>query len=204
MTDDRLTEKVWDPEADAFVDPAQVGRPHLVPEHPGDRGFKWMPALPSAYNGDTGTVRLVESSLAEGPHVAVYLQRDAESWAGLAAVDELIPLDAENAWRLKEQIEWLLGHHYQGDARPPSETLRPSPDSSDADLIVALSAEVTRLTLAVDRHREVDRAAKRLLDNATPSVSALELDGPGIDGRELYADLADALGLGEDYRPEGA
>lgn len=178
-------------------------RPHLIPM-PTQRGFRWMPALPSAYNGDDATVQLFESSLAEGPHVALALVRKSDGRPGqLPAADVMVPLAADRAWQLREQLDWLLEHHYQGDARPPSETLRPSPDASDADLIVALSAEVARLTLAVDRHREVDRAAKRLLDNATPVVSALELDGPGVDGRELYADLADALGLGEDYRPEG-
>jgi hypothetical protein len=29
-----------------------------------------------------------------------------------------VHLTAETAWRLKEQLETLLAHHYQGDARP--------------------------------------------------------------------------------------
>lgn len=174
-----------------------TNRPHLIPERPGDRGFKWMPALPSAYNGDTGTVRLVESSLTEGPHVAVYLKREAGSGAGLPEVDEMIPLGADNAWRLSEQIGWLLEHHYQGDARPPSETLRPSPDASDADLVAPLSNEVARLT---ERLATIEANAKYLLDHVTPCVSALECEH-GTSADELYADLAEALGLDEDYTP---
>lgn len=46
-------------------------------------------------------------------------------------------------------------------------------------------------------------AAKRLLDNVTPFGSALEVEHHA-DGDELYGDLAEALGLPRDYRPEGA
>lgn len=177
---------------------------HLTPEYPADAdghrdGFKWMPALGGdAFMGTSGKVRLVESSLADGPHIEVWSgHRDDDRRAGA-----LTPLSAADAWRLKEQIEWLLEHHYQGDARPPSERLRPSPDATTADLIVALSDEVTRLTR---RAFQVEYAAKRLLEHTTPIGSSLELEDSVVnDAGELYGDLAEALESHVDDRTEGA
>lgn len=54
------------------------------------------------------------------------------------------------------------------------------------------------VAVSTDRLRA---AARAVLDGTTPHVSALECEH-GVDGEELYADLAEALGLGRDYRPE--
>ncbi|HEV2928883.1 MAG TPA: hypothetical protein VGW74_09330 [Propionibacteriaceae bacterium] len=147
---------------------------HLVPEHPGDRGFKHMPKLVGAYEGDS--VRVIESSLADGPHVGLWVKRQPSqpTGVGLPPADVHVPLDADTAWKLKEQIEWLLEHHYHGDARPG-------------------------LPAAVDTGRIVT-AARRLLDNVTPFISALEVEHDA-DGVQLYGDLAEAIGLPRGYRP---
>jgi hypothetical protein len=46
----------------------------------------------------------------------------------------------------------------------------------------------------------LEGAAQRLLDGVTPFISALECEH-GVDGEELYADLAEAIGLPRNYRP---
>lgn len=78
-----------------------------------DRGFDHLPAIPSDYGGE---VRVYESSSAKGPHI----------WLNATApvnlnqpegpkVEALIHLSAENAWKLSEQIRFLVEHHYQND-----------------------------------------------------------------------------------------
>lgn len=80
---------------------------HLTVET-SDRGFDALPPIPSEYGGD---VRAYESSAASGPHI--WLAATAKN-GGLVRIH----LTAENAWRLAEQLRYLVEHHYQGDARP--------------------------------------------------------------------------------------
>jgi hypothetical protein len=85
---------------------------HLAGERT-DRGFLWMPPLGDSFAANA--VRVSEASTATGPHI----------WLRIDGGDETSPtpvahLTAEQAWQLKEQIEYLLEHHYQGDARPES------------------------------------------------------------------------------------
>lgn len=177
---------------------ATAGPAHLVPQQGPNGWARWMPPLAGARGDCTETLQLIESSLADGPHVALRHLRTGSMDRQVESVDEIIPLTAEVAWRLREQLDWLLEHHYQGDARPPSETLRPSPDATTTDLIVALSDEVVRNT---QRNTQVTYAARRLLDNVDPFATALEV-ATDVDGTELYSDLALALGLPADYEPE--
>lgn len=83
---------------------------HLVPQIT-DRGFKHMPTLADAFEPDA--VRLLEASTAVGPHLWLRVKDPAEP-----GQHPVVLLSAEQAWKLKEQIEWLLEHHYHGDARP--------------------------------------------------------------------------------------
>lgn len=75
-----------------------------------DRGFRNMPPLSDAF--EDNAVRVMEASTADAPHIWLRV-KDPEP-GGHAVV----MLSAEQAWQLKEQIEHLLEHHYQGDARP--------------------------------------------------------------------------------------
>ncbi|HLS44601.1 MAG TPA: hypothetical protein VK045_04135 [Ornithinicoccus sp.] len=83
---------------------------HLTPTIT-DRGFRHLPVL---VTGSGDRVRVYESSAADGPHL--WLHATERGDAGIAAC---VHLDAEAAWELHEQLAHLLGHHYQGDARPP-------------------------------------------------------------------------------------
>jgi hypothetical protein len=80
---------------------------HLTPTVT-DRGFRWLPSLPDTHGKNSA--RVLESSAATEPCIWLRLNWDGE--------DAVVHLNAERAWQLKEQIEWLLEHHYQGDARP--------------------------------------------------------------------------------------
>ena len=80
---------------------------HLIPIR-SERGFAQLPPIFGTYGGD---VRTYESSAAIAPHV----------W--LQAIDSngeaTIHLTAEDAWRLADQLRYLVRNHYQGDATPP-------------------------------------------------------------------------------------
>lgn len=95
---------------------------HLVPYLANDRGFRWMPALHGVWHGRPSPsaveeVQLIESSLADGPHIGLI----ARSEPATGVDDAIVALDltAERAWQLREQLDVLLAGHYQGDARPP-------------------------------------------------------------------------------------
>lgn len=83
--------------------------PHLTPEVT-DRGFKHMPPLADSF--ESNAVRVLEASTATEPCIWLRLQDPPVDGHAVAH------LTAAAAWQLKEQIEWLLEHHYQGDARP--------------------------------------------------------------------------------------
>lgn len=87
---------------------------HLTPTMT-DRGFRHLPSIPDAYG--LAEARVYESSSAEGAHLWLGIvphPSQPKDPDGCATVH----LTAEAAWQLKEQIEHLLAHHYQGDARP--------------------------------------------------------------------------------------
>jgi hypothetical protein len=88
---------------------------HLAVET-SDRGFDRLPAIPSAYGGN---VRVYESSAAMHPHI----------WLTATAPENLnrpdgptleapMHLTAEDAWKLADQLRYLVRNHYQGDAVP--------------------------------------------------------------------------------------
>jgi hypothetical protein len=87
---------------------------HLTGER-SDRGFLHMPALNDSYGANA--VRVFESSSAIGPHLWLRVRDGGDT--------PVAHLTAEQAWQLKEQIEYLLEHHYQGDARPKDQTGTP-------------------------------------------------------------------------------
>jgi hypothetical protein len=76
-----------------------------------DRGFLSMPPLADAFGPDA--LRILEASTADAAHIWLRVERPPEP-----DQSAVVMLTAEQAWQLKEQIEWLLEHHYQGDARP--------------------------------------------------------------------------------------
>lgn len=93
---------------------------HLTPTQ-SSRGFATLPDIAAAYGGHA-TVR--ESSSAEGPHLwlTVVEPKDLNAWAtgdrSAGTQEATLHLSADSAWKLKEQLEYALEHHYQGDARP--------------------------------------------------------------------------------------
>jgi hypothetical protein len=89
---------------------------HLTPIV-SDRGFSRLPSIPSDYPG--GRVRVYESSAASSPHIWLTATApvDLNEPDGPKA-EAPIHLSAENAWKLADQLRWLVEHHYQCDARP--------------------------------------------------------------------------------------
>lgn len=97
---------------------SDTGAQHLAASTPGDRGFYWMPSL--ADSDEANAVRLSESSAADEACVWLRVgnltgEHEPGEWQGEQVVAHLT---AEQAWQLKEQIEWLLEHHHLGDVRP--------------------------------------------------------------------------------------
>lgn len=76
-----------------------------------DRGFRHMPPVVGTYDS---TVKLYESSAADGPHVWLMItstdRRYDDCNSSLTAHLELTELV-----KLGEQIEWMKTHHYQGE-----------------------------------------------------------------------------------------
>lgn len=93
-----------------------------------DRGFKHLEPIEGDYGGH---VKVYESSSAEQPKLWLQIAEpnDINAWCAGdqsgGTHDATIHLTADNAWQLKEQLEWALEHHYHGDARPdPEEAAR--------------------------------------------------------------------------------
>ena len=88
---------------------------HLVVET-SQRGFNFMPTLPSRYPGE---VYCSESSGASEPLIWLRSTAPANFNEPNGPQHEVaIHLTAENAWKLADQLRYLVEHHYQGDARP--------------------------------------------------------------------------------------
>lgn len=93
---------------------------HLIPVR-NDRGFSALPDIEGDYGG---SVRIYESSSAEQPKIWLRVEEpnDLNAWAvddrSGGTHDATLHMTAETAWQLKQQIEWLITNHYQGDARP--------------------------------------------------------------------------------------
>lgn len=81
------------------------------------RGFAFLPALLGSYGGN---VKVYESSAAEYQRIWLCVTEldDANGPADGPAHDATIHLDADQAWRLSEQLQDLVRNHYQGDATP--------------------------------------------------------------------------------------
>lgn len=102
---------------------------HLVPVET-DRGFAHLPPIPVMLGSASlaealgagrlpgGDVRVFESSNADSPHIWLVVRETGHSRLDGEEVEACIQLPAEQAWQLKEQIEFLIRNHYQGDARP--------------------------------------------------------------------------------------
>lgn len=81
-----------------------------------DGGFDDLPALPDRLGGH---VKLYESSLAEGPHVLLEVIAPKDlNYPNGPTVCVPAELTADTAWKLSEQLRFLLRQHYQGDATP--------------------------------------------------------------------------------------
>ncbi len=84
-----------------------------------DRGFDSMDPIPSEYGGE---VRVYESSAAFVPHIWLRATAPVNLNEPNGPSHEVpIHLTAENAWRLADQLRYLVENHYQGDARPDRE-----------------------------------------------------------------------------------
>lgn len=83
--------------------------PEHLRTHTTDRGFDHMPEIPSGYGG---SVRVYESSNAEGPHIWVKVE---ESMRGGVPSTSFAHLKAEDAVKLAEQIMFLVANHYQNN-----------------------------------------------------------------------------------------
>ena len=75
------------------------------------RGFKHMPRLDGTYGE---RVTAYESSAADGPHVwiNVYTKKDP-GMAHSAAIQAAAHMTVDEAWKLAEQLMYLVNEHYQ-------------------------------------------------------------------------------------------
>ena len=93
---------------------------HLTPSTT-HRGFKWLPPIPGNYGGEAV---VFESSSAEEPKLWLKVTEpndlNAGSVGGLSAGthEATLHLTSEDAWKLADQLRWLVENHYHGDATP--------------------------------------------------------------------------------------
>ena len=88
---------------------------HLVPTK-SDRGFTRLPPIIGNYGGDA---QVYESSGASRPLVWLAVRESPEGTRPRGGPAEVsVHLTADDAWRLADQLRWLVEHHYQGNARP--------------------------------------------------------------------------------------
>jgi hypothetical protein len=101
-----------------------MGEPDVIPAHLipriTNRGFKHLPGLPSTYVG--GQVRLYESSAALEPCMWILVRdrvdlsrpvRPMRVEGGLSVVETTAHLSLETAKKLRDQLDYLITHHYQ-------------------------------------------------------------------------------------------
>lgn len=94
---------------------------HLAPVVSG-RGFRHFPPIPSR---DGGQARVVESSLAEGPHIRLYATAPSDlNDPHSEPVEAPLHFTAENARQLGEQLINLADNHYQNRQARHSGSLR--------------------------------------------------------------------------------
>lgn len=91
-----------------------------TPEHltvsTSGRGFDGLPPIPSEYGGE---VSVYESSAAGSPHIWLRAEAPIDlNRPGGPTHETAMHLTAENAWRLGEQLIFLVRNHYQGGASP--------------------------------------------------------------------------------------
>jgi hypothetical protein len=80
------------------------------------RGFDGLPPIPSEYGGE---VSVYESSAAGSPHIWLRAEAPIDLNRPNGPTHEAaIHPTAENAWRLAEQLMFLVRNHYQGDESP--------------------------------------------------------------------------------------
>lgn len=106
--------------------------PKIIADHltatRSDRGFTRLPPIPSEYGGQ---VAVYESSAAMGPHVWLKATAPVDlNKPDGPMLEAPIHLTADNAWMLADQLRWLVGNHYQGDARPDAV---PTDDRDESD-----------------------------------------------------------------------
>lgn len=81
-----------------------------------ERGFAHMPPIAGAYGGQ---VQAYESSAASSPHLWLKaIAPEDPNYSQGPMREAMLHLTAEDAWKLADQLRWLVEHHYQGDARP--------------------------------------------------------------------------------------
>lgn len=85
------------------------------------RGFKLLPPIPGIHGDQpAGEVRVYESSAASGPHLwlSVTQPADRNHPDNGHTIEATVHLAAEDAWRLADQLRYLVEHHYQGTELP--------------------------------------------------------------------------------------
>ncbi len=93
---------------------------HLVPTA-SQRGFDRLPPVPGNYGGEA---IVYESSAAEEPKLWLNVTEpnDLNAWGSGdesgGTHDATLHLTAEDAWKLADQLRYLVENHYHGDARP--------------------------------------------------------------------------------------
>lgn len=76
-----------------------------------NRGFARFDEIPSTYGG---SIRVYESSNAEGPHLWVRTESPVDlnqPWGDMK--EGVAHLRLEDARLLRDQLTWLIDHHYQ-------------------------------------------------------------------------------------------
>lgn len=116
-----LARQPVDPTDNSFV-LLPLARPIHIPTTVSDRGFAAAPPIQAAYGG---TIELRESSAASGPHLwldttePVDLNGYATGANRTMKETTTLHLTAAAARELRDQLDYMLATHYQGDASLP-------------------------------------------------------------------------------------
>jgi hypothetical protein len=87
---------------------------HLIPST-SDRGFDHLPVVSGTFAGRPhGFASLYESSNAEEPCVWLHV-REGGGGPSIPAPEATVQLTLDAAAKLRDQLTWLIEHHYQAD-----------------------------------------------------------------------------------------
>lgn len=79
-----------------------------------DRGFARLPSIPSSYGGQAD---VYESSVASRPHIWMNVTSPVDLNDPTGEMKEAtMHFTVEDAWRLSQQLQFLVINHYHGDS----------------------------------------------------------------------------------------